>query len=50
MKILTKIFILFPVLLLYGCSYSSCSFKEGPDPMKEGKRVDIHFGPPPGQS
>ena len=49
MRILYKLFILGSVLLLYGCSYTSYRYKEGPDPMKEERKVDIHFGPPPGK-
>ena len=49
MKNLTKILTLSSLIFLTGCSFTTRSDKQGPNSLKETKRIDLHIGTLPSQ-
>ncbi len=47
MKKMFKYLVFIPLIVLSGCSLTTKSYKEGPNPFKENKSVNLHVGTSP---
>lgn len=47
MKKIFKGLVFIPFITFMGCSLVTKSYKEGPEPFKEEKKMELHFGPSP---